>query len=396
MQIYRSGLDKNLNSANTKDEGKRKNEDKRSCKSIPNWKDRFHHLMAPTLAHLLALFLHPPRSTSKSSSSTFPPPRTALLVIDSISTVFDDVYRQDRGRGKQQQYYEVPQHSYASSSCNKSANSLYITNKPVSSHSQPRHLVLSDLINRLSSFAALNNVAVIYTSQTATRLVRYGSVNAGSAAGITGTSAATALPTSSVSLATVPTLCPVLGGGNNSNADWHASVAVRIILFRDWIDGYVNSSKGNSDNDDNGHDKNLMITSMSQSASSNRQQEQKQEQVNPTEETEVNIQGQGQGHSHDNLSRQGTASPFDRNSRDKEIAQTKCAETIDTTNKRPNDVKRESRREMEIRINDARFAALLKVRSIPLAEDAALRRAVYFDIEKVCAENFFFKSLISF
>lgn len=391
VQIYRSGLDENLNSANIKDERKRKNEDKRSCKSIPSWKDRFHHLMAPTLAHLLALFLHPPQSISKSSSSTFPPPKSALLVIDSISTVFDDVYRQDRGRGKQQQqYHQVPQHSYASSSCNRSANSLNITNKQTSAHSQPRHLVLSDLINRLSSFAALNNVAVIYTSQTATRLVRYGSVNAGSAAGIAGTGTTTALSTSSVSLATVPTLCPVLGGGNNSNADWHASVAVRIVLFKDWIDGYMNSSKANDDNDDNGHDENLMISSMSQSAGSDRQQEQKQEQVKPTEETEVNVQGQGQGHSQDNLSRQETVSPFDRNGGDEEIAQTKCAETIDTTDNRPDNVKRESRRDMEIRINDARFAALLKVRYIPLAEDAALRRAVCFDIEKVCAENFFF------
>ncbi|KAK7522512.1 hypothetical protein IWZ03DRAFT_392860 [Phyllosticta citriasiana] len=45
---------------------------------------RFHHLFAPTLAHLLALFVRP--------ASSFPPDGTALVVIDSVSTLFDYAY----------------------------------------------------------------------------------------------------------------------------------------------------------------------------------------------------------------------------------------------------------------------------------------------------------------
>ncbi|KAK2799473.1 hypothetical protein FQN50_008445 [Emmonsiellopsis sp. PD_5] len=44
-----------------------------------------HHFHPPTLAHLLALISHPPK--------TFPPPETGLIVIDSISSLFTSEYR---------------------------------------------------------------------------------------------------------------------------------------------------------------------------------------------------------------------------------------------------------------------------------------------------------------
>ena len=396
MQIYRSGLNKDLSLASGNDKMKKNDDDDSSNKNRSSWKDRFHHLTAPTLAHLLALLLHPSRSTSPLSSSTFLPPRTALLVIDSISTVFDDVYRQDRGRNRrqQQQYYQIPQHSYASPSSNRNVHNSNITSRPISSHSQSRHLVLSDLITRLSSLAALHNVAVVYTSQTATRLVRYGSVNADGGANITGTSAAAVASTSSISLATVPTLCPVLGGGNNSNADWHASVAVRIVLFRDWVDGYVNSRKEHDDNDSH-YDERLMISSASRSPGSDRQRERKQEQIEPTEDTEVKVQGQGPDYNDDNFSHQETANPSERNRETDEVELTKRTETTNTGDERPDDVKI-GRGKIRVRIRDARFAALLKVRHIPLAEDAALRRAVCFDIEKVCVCVCIYEEILNF
>ena len=363
-------LGENLNPASRSDR-KKNNEDDGGYQNRPNWTDRFHHLTAPTLAHLLALFLHPPRSTLSSSSSlsssTFLPPRTALLVIDSISTVFDNLYRQDRGRGRQQQP-QAPQHSYASSLSNRSVHSPNVMSKSTSSHSQPRHLVLSDLITRLSSLAAIHNIAVIYTSQTATRLVRYRSINAHAAVDVAATSSPS---TSSLSLATVPTLCPVLGGGNNnnSNADWHASVAVRIVLFRDWIDGYVYARKRK---DDDGR-----VTTCSVSPLTGLDEKQEEE----------NVESQVQDQNHKISSQGETPEPAHRIEKAEVTEQHKGTEGTDGADNRP-DVKRKRRtkktKKTKVRIKDARFAALLKVRYIPLAEDAALRRAVCFDIEKVC------------
>jgi len=46
-------------------------------------------IKCPTLAHLLAIILHPPQPTASSTSpSTFPEAGTGVLVIDNISTLF--------------------------------------------------------------------------------------------------------------------------------------------------------------------------------------------------------------------------------------------------------------------------------------------------------------------
>ena len=44
-------------------------------------------IKCPTLAHLLAVILHPPQPTA-TSPPTFPEPGTSVLVIDNISTLF--------------------------------------------------------------------------------------------------------------------------------------------------------------------------------------------------------------------------------------------------------------------------------------------------------------------
>ncbi|KAF5845268.1 hypothetical protein GGP41_002907 [Bipolaris sorokiniana] len=47
-------------------------------------RSRFQYTVAPTLAHVVALFVHPPAS--------FPPQNTSLIVIDSLATLIDNAY----------------------------------------------------------------------------------------------------------------------------------------------------------------------------------------------------------------------------------------------------------------------------------------------------------------
>ena len=319
-------------------------------------------------------------SKSRLGSPTFVSPKTALLVIDSLSTVFDDVYRQDRGSGKQQQRQQThPTSSSAHGAHNlNNTNATNTASKPFQPYSQGRNLVLSDLIARLSSLAALHNVAVVYTSQTATRLVRHGAGGVGGAAAdasfvemsgggggggrmSAGVAAAAAPPppppTSalpSVPSAPVPTLCPVLGSG--SNAEWHASVAVRIVLFRNWVDGYVYARKGNT-----GRDEKIALRSAARVDGQEwdgREEPEPEQGLGEADEQDKSKQEAGGGQA------AGSSDALPSN----ELQKRKKGNTSTKT---------------KIKVRDARHAAVLKVRYIPLAEDAALRRAVCFDVAEV-------------
>jgi hypothetical protein len=96
----------------------------------------FHHVAAPTLAHLLALFMHSPAS--------FPPPNTSLVIIDSLSTLIDNAYpRNVEGKNKNEQ-------------------TRWAAGR--------RFTVINEIISTFSRFAALHDVVLLLTCQTITRI----------------------------------------------------------------------------------------------------------------------------------------------------------------------------------------------------------------------------------
>ncbi|KAL8887475.1 MAG: hypothetical protein Q9215_004950 [Flavoplaca cf. flavocitrina] len=135
--------------------------------------DKFHHFMAPTLPHLMALLAH--------STATFPPKGTVLLIVDSISTPFNQ--------------------AFASSTKSHEERPMGKRNDAGHWASGRRWAVMADLISTLAKLAATRNIAVLLTSQTTTKM-RLGD---------------TAL------------LQPALAG-----TAWDSGISSRILLYRDW------------------------------------------------------------------------------------------------------------------------------------------------------------------
>ncbi|KAH6612155.1 P-loop containing nucleoside triphosphate hydrolase protein [Boeremia exigua] len=104
--------------------------------STADQRRRFHCLAAPTLAHVLALFVHPPPS--------FPRPGTSLVVVDSLSTLVDNAYPRTDDRAR-----KTDQSKWAAAR---------------------RYAVVTDLIAALSRTAAQHDIAVVVTCQTITRI----------------------------------------------------------------------------------------------------------------------------------------------------------------------------------------------------------------------------------
>lgn len=100
-------------------------------------KQRFKHLTAVTLSHVLALFLHP--------QGDFPPSDIDLIVLDSLSTVVDAAY-----------------HSNHSSATDRSDAIKWASGR--------RFAILGQLVNALSRVASVHNLAVLVTSHTVTRV----------------------------------------------------------------------------------------------------------------------------------------------------------------------------------------------------------------------------------
>ena len=138
---------------------------------------RLHHFNTHSLAHLLALIIHTPPS--------FPPPSTSLLIVDSLSTLFDTAYA---GHQSKSNFGNADQRT-------KDAR-RWAANR--------RFAILGSLISALNKLAAVQNIAILVTSQMMTR------VSPGGA----GTRAI---------------LVPALSG-----KEWEMGVASRVVLFRDW------------------------------------------------------------------------------------------------------------------------------------------------------------------
>ncbi|KAI9877248.1 MAG: hypothetical protein M1830_004429 [Pleopsidium flavum] len=143
-------------------------------RSLDDLLDDFGHFFAPTLPHLLALLLHP--------SANFPPEKTSLIVVDSISSLFATAFpsainavdgRQATGK--------------------KNALTQWAANR--------RWSVMGDFVSKLGKLAVTRNIAVLLTSQTTTK----------------------------VRVETAAVLHPAVSG-----AAWDGGIASRIVLFRDW------------------------------------------------------------------------------------------------------------------------------------------------------------------
>ncbi|KAI9821306.1 MAG: hypothetical protein M1827_004042 [Pycnora praestabilis] len=138
----------------------------------------FHHFTAPSLPHLLALLTYP--------LGSFPPPKTSLLVIDSVSTAFSIAY---------------PNSGIQANRLEKQATN---NKKDASQWAASRKwAVMGDFVSRMGKLAATKNLAILLTSQTTTKV----RINSGAV------------------------LTPTLSG-----TAWENGCANRIVLFRDWID----------------------------------------------------------------------------------------------------------------------------------------------------------------
>ncbi|KAF1982717.1 P-loop containing nucleoside triphosphate hydrolase protein [Aulographum hederae CBS 113979] len=135
-----------------------------------NVRENFKYQRAHSLALILAMFMH--------SSSEFPPQETSLIIIDSLSTVFDTSYQKNN---------EIK------SNARKDDALRWASGR--------RFAVMSDLISNLGKMATTRNIAVVLTCQTVTRM-RSGS-NA--------------------------VLLPAL-----SSVEWDNGISTQLVLFRDW------------------------------------------------------------------------------------------------------------------------------------------------------------------
>lgn len=147
---------------------------------------RFHYFATPTLAHLLALAVHPPLS--------FPPAGTSLIVLDTISFLFEISYPRNK--------HNKP-HTTIKSGADTSRWS-----------SSRRFAVMATLINSLSKMAAMHDIAVLILSPTSTKM-RGGGLGA--------------------------LLAPAMAG-----LEWESSIATRIVLFRDWAPAVFSQGGGGS------------------------------------------------------------------------------------------------------------------------------------------------------
>lgn len=134
------------------------------------------YFRAPSLPHLLALLLRPPKDV-------FPPEDTALLVVDSVSALVPS-------------YLPNPTElraRFAQSNITDRSQTQWLMNR--------RWNITSDLAGQLMKLATTRRLAVLVTNQTHTKIKGHPRA----------------------------TLCPVLTGGS-----WESNISTRIVLYRDF------------------------------------------------------------------------------------------------------------------------------------------------------------------
>lgn len=137
--------------------------------------ENFHHFTTPTLAHLLALLTH--------QTTTFPPPGTSLIVVDSVSTLFALAFPKTTETTDHQQ-----------TPVKKSDAAQWASGR--------RWAAMGDFVSKIGRLAATKNIAILLTSQTTTR----------------------------IRSETRAVLHPAISG-----TAWDTGIGTRIVLFRDWM-----------------------------------------------------------------------------------------------------------------------------------------------------------------
>ncbi|KAI9798794.1 MAG: hypothetical protein M1833_004625 [Piccolia ochrophora] len=108
----------------------------------------FHHYCAPTLAHLLALLLHP--------NPSFPPKDTSLIVVDGISLLFSLAFpRLSEEHPRLEEASKYP-------SAKKQESRQWASAR--------RWAVMGDLAAAANKLAALQSIAILMISQTAVKM----------------------------------------------------------------------------------------------------------------------------------------------------------------------------------------------------------------------------------
>lgn len=111
--------------------------------SVPELLEKFIHFVTPTLPHLLALLAHP--------SPSFPPGDTTLIVIEAVSTLFATAFPR-----------AVETYDSKLTPAKK--------NDTVHWASSRKWSVMGDFVARIGKLAAIQNIVVLLTSQTTTKV----------------------------------------------------------------------------------------------------------------------------------------------------------------------------------------------------------------------------------
>ena len=149
--------------------------------------DRFHCLHVTSLPHLLTMFLHPPPE--------FPPPNTALIVIDDLSRLLLTTLPRSSARLRK---VDATNTTISSGLREKLTKKAAIR----------KWTIISELASGMSRLAIRHDLAVVVLNQTAT------SVKGGRKA----------------------TLLSALSAGQG----WNASVGTKIGLYRDFLPQQLN------------------------------------------------------------------------------------------------------------------------------------------------------------
>jgi hypothetical protein len=147
------------------------------------------HFTCPSFAHLLALVLH--------TSSSFPPEKTTLLVVDNISNLLSIAFPRDLG--------------------DKSMGSNSKTGKSDAAQwiAQRKFKAMEGFVSKLSVLAATKRIAVLLIQQATTRMKEY--------------SAAILVP-------------------SISSTVWDLAVSTRLVLFRDFCTNSIDTAEHLADN----------------------------------------------------------------------------------------------------------------------------------------------------
>ena len=151
--------------------------------SADEYLKRFHHFTTPSLPHLLALLTH--------QSPFFPPTKTSLIVVDSISTLFAIAFPKTGENAATQQ-----------PTAKRSDAAQWASGR--------RWAVMGEFISKMGRLAATSNIAILLTSQMTTK----------------------------IRSETGAVMHPAISG-----TAWDTGISTRIVVFRDWIYQATNAAR---------------------------------------------------------------------------------------------------------------------------------------------------------